>query len=396
MIAEENYGLRISLETLLENFLVQRKYDTDIFREIINHEKTIRKYLMTNFGYQLKLDSEVAKLEKIPYFCRDWMGIQTFKDELDYVFLMALFAFLETKTFEDGFLLSNLSEDIKKFLLNIYEIDWKERYQRESLARALMYAQEAELIKVRDGDLTDFEKSEEGEVLYESTPLIRYQFRNFSKRIEDFQDTSDMLLDGLDGENKRHTLFRKLYFEPVVLFSELTNEEMDYLNDKYNYEDLKEQIEGYTFYELERLYEGIMLVHPERKMTLHQHPSRKHESYIVAQIAYMLSHQIQNMKEKPFGLIELKNSEFEQLLQDTKVHFQLGWSSKMREMTLTKFKQMIVNYMVGWKLATYDEDTMYITIYPSFIRSIGEYEADLRDYIDSENIRRKTLNGSRA
>jgi uncharacterized protein (TIGR02678 family) len=395
MITEENHGMRMSIEALLENFLIQRKHDTELFREIISHEKTIRKYLMTNFGYQLKLDSEVAKVEKIPYFSRDWMGIQHFKDELDFIFLMAVFASLETKTFEDGFLLSNLIEDIKKFLLDIYEIDWKVRHQRESLARALLYAQEVELIKVRDGDLTDFEKSEEGEVLYESTPLIRYQFRNFSKRIEDFQGAIDMLLDDLDIENPRHTLFRKLYFEPVVFFHELTNEELEYLNDIYNYDELKEQIEGYTFYELERMYQGIMLVHPERKLNLHQHPSRKHESYIVAQVAYMLVNQLKNMDEKPFNLLELKNSDFEQLLQDTRNHFQLGWSSKMRETTFAKFKQIVVNYMVGWKLATYDDYTMYITIYPSFIRTIGEYEAELRDYIDSENMRRKTQNGNR-
>ncbi len=390
MTTEENNGLRVGIEALLENLLVQRKGDSELFREILNNEKIIRKCMMTNFGYQLKLDSEVAKVEKIPYFSREWMGIEHFKDELDYVFLMAVFASLETKTFDDGFLLSNLIDDIRKFLLDIFEVDWKVCHQRESLARALLYAQEVELITVRDGAISDFERSEEGEVLYESTPLIRYLFRNFSIRTEDFHSPREMLLDGLDVDNPRHTLFRKLYFEPVVFFDELTKEEIEYLNDSSNYADMKEQIESFTFFELERLYQCLFLVHPERKLNLHQHPSRKHESYIVAQVAYTLVSQIKNMEEKPFDLIVLKNSEFEHLLQETKNNFQLGWSSKMRETTFTKFKQIVLDYLTSWKLATYDKDTMQITIYPPFIRTIGEYEPELRDYIDTEKLRRKT------
>ena len=395
MIPEENQGLRLSIEALLENFLVQRKDDPELFREILNHEITIRKFMMTNLGYQLKLDSEVVKLDKVPYFSREWMGIQHFKNELDYVFLMALFASLESKTFDDGFLLSNIIEDVKKFLMDIFEVDWKERHQRESLARALTFAQEVELIKIRDGELASFEKSEQGEVLYESTPLIRYQFRNFSKRMSDFQSTEEMLHDGLDVENPRHTLFRKLYFEPVVFFDELSKEEIDYIQDKSSYQELKDQIESFTFFKLERMYQCLFLGHPERKQNLQQHPSRKHESYIVAQVAYLLVGQLRNMKEKPFGLWEMKNSEFEELLQETRDNFQLGWSSKMRDMTFGKFKQMVLDYMTSWKLATYDEDTLRVTIYPSFIRVIGEYEPELRDYINTENLRRKS-NGSRA
>lgn len=394
MMSEENKGLQLGIEALLENFLVQRKDNPEVFREILSSEKMIRKYMVTNFGYQLKLDSETAKLEKIPFFSRDWMGIQSFKNELDYVFLMALFSILETKSFEDGFLLSSIIEDVKIFLLGkdeenlIYEVDWKVKHQRESFSRALLRAQETGLIKLLDGELSSFEKSEEGEVLYQSTSLIRYQFRNFSKKIDSFETTEEMLLDGLDKENVRHSLFRKLYFESVLFFDELSEEEMQYLNDKYNYEDVKQQIELYTFFRLERMYNCICLVQDVRRLNLQQHPSRKHESYIVSQIAYRIVGLLR--EEKPFGLLVLENSRFEDLLKDVIQHFSLGWSSSMRDKTpFSKFKQIILDYMTSWKLASYDDATMKITIYPSMIRTVGEYDADLRDYIDTENIRGK-------
>lgn len=395
MMNENKFGLKSAIEALLENFIVQRKDDPDLFREILRNEKIIRKYMINNFGYQIKLESEIAKVEKIPYFGREWMGVQNFKDELDYVFLMALYASLETKTFEDGLLLSSLIDEIKKFLIEIHDVDWKIRYQRESLARALMYAQATGFIRVRDGELSDFEKSEEGEVLYESTSLIRYQFRNLSKRMDDFKTTEEMRFDGLNMENARHTFFRKLYFESVLFFNELSDAELELLNDETNYIDIKTQIEEFTFFRLERMYQCIYLTYSERKLNLQQHPSRKHDSYIVSQVAYMFVQKLINMEEKPFNLVVLRNSEFEELLRETKEYFYLGWSKKMRETTFAKYKKMVLHYMLSWKLADYDDDIMQVTIYPSFIRTIGEYEPELRDFINSEIIKNKNMVGSR-
>lgn len=91
-----------AVELLMENFILQRKNNPEVFRELIRNEKAIRKFMIKNFGYQLKLDSETAKLEKKPYFARSWMGIENFSNELDYVFLMATLASLEKRIFRNG------------------------------------------------------------------------------------------------------------------------------------------------------------------------------------------------------------------------------------------------------------------------------------------------------
>ncbi|WP_339254327.1 TIGR02678 family protein [Sporosarcina sp. FSL W8-0480] len=375
-------GLVVAIEALLENFLVERSKSIDAFREIRHHEKTIRKFMSFNFGYQLKMDSETIKLEKVPFVARTWMGVESFKDEHDYMFLMAILAILESKSADEGFLLSEIIEETKNFLVDIYEVEWKSLYNRQSFIRALTYAADMRLITVLDGDITDFEKSEEGEVLYRTTSLIRYVFRNVSKPISEFIGVEELLHDGLDMDNPLHTFFRKLYFESVVHFYELTEGEKKYLADEEHYEEIKSAVEHYTNFKLERSYYCYYLINRERKRGLEQHPSFKNESYIVTQVAKVLTERLELMDEKPMGLWLLKNHEFESILKETIDVFSVAWSRKMRETSFAKLKEMVIRYVTDWKLATYDETTMEITIYPPFIRTIGDYDEDLRQYIE--------------
>lgn len=387
MIKEIDEGLKIGIEALLENYLIQRKDAPKTFRGIINHEKSIRLFMGKNFGYQLKLDSETAKLEKIPYYSKAWMGVSDFKNEVDYVFLMALLAILETKSSDDGFLLSAVIEEVKLFLLDIYEVDWKIKHQRDSFSRVLMYAESMKLLHVLDGKVDDFKSSEDGEVLYHATSVIRYMFRNLSKPVSSFNNIDEFLKDGLDKENVHHALCRKLYFEPVVFFSELSPDEIDYIEDNVKFEELRTNIEQYTSFFVERSFQCLYLVRYTRTDKLIQHPSTKHDAQIICHVASVLSKKIENMEEKPMGLLVLKNSEFEEVLKKTQKEYSLGWSQKMRDYSFHKFREMVIKYAVEWKLAKYDDITMQITIYPAFLRTIGEYELDLREYIDEINFK---------
>lgn len=385
----ENDSLLRGIEALIDNFIVRRDAGPEIFRGIVNNQKFIRKYMMENFGYRLRVDTEIAKLEKIPYYKREWLAIDVFKDELDYALYMALLANLEKKSSDDGFLLSVLIEDVRNFMTDIFEIDWKLRHQRESFARVLLYAQGIGIIRHLDGDIENFRKFENAEVLYRTTNLVKYQFRNLTKPVDSFVSEEELLHDGFDKDNPKHNLFRKLLFEPVVFFNELTEEENDYL--MRNYQHVKMQISQYTPYSIERMFQCVYLVRKEKKNSGCQYPnSRRNISNMVAQVAYTLQQELKNRVEKPMGLLILKNSEFEELLTKVKENFSAAWSTDYRERTtFNGLKYSILKYMLEWKFAEYDEDSMILTIYPVFIRTVGEYDADLRDYIDQENVKRR-------
>ncbi|OIJ16516.1 TIGR02678 family protein [Anaerobacillus alkalidiazotrophicus] len=376
-----NEGLQLAIEALMENFIVERLNDTEVFRQILNNEKTIRRFVTENFGYQLKLDSDQAKLEKIPYFAREWMGIKEFKDELDYMFLMSILAYLEKKQPEDGFLLSDIIEEVKQFLSDVQSVDWKKRQDRKSFVTAMQFATEINLIYVRDGEIESFEESEKGEVLYFTTSVIRYMFRNFSKRIELLESVEEFLEDGLDIANPHHTLMRKIYFEPVVFFNELTKAERDYLAIHKNFEHFKTILEMYTGFELERSLECFYLVKKERKRYLQQHPHYTNESYIVTQVAKELASRLSVMEEKPLELWVLSDREFEHVLLETKRKNELAWSNGIRQASFSSYKEMVIKYVTEWKLAEYNKVTWDISIYPAFIRTLGEYNEEVKEYI---------------
>jgi uncharacterized protein (TIGR02678 family) len=380
-----NEGLQAAVEVLMENFIVERRSDTDTFREILNNEKTIRRFVTENFGYQLKIDSDQAKLEKVPYYAREWMGIKEFRDEIDYMFLMSILAFLEKKQPEEGFLLSDIIEETKQFLYNIQSVDWKKRQDRKSFVNAIQYATNLNLVYIRDGEIESFEESEDGEVLYFTTSLIRYMFRNFSKPIEQIESIEAFLMDGLDTGNPHHTLMRKLYFEPVVFFNELSEQEREFIARQRNYEIIKKAIEVYTGFELERSLKCIYLIKKERKRHLKQHPHFNNESYIVTQVAKELSDRLSVMQEKPLELWVLSDQEFEDVLQKTKRKNELAWPNTLRQWSFMEYKHMVIQYAREWKLAEYNDITWEITIYPTFIRSIGEYNEELKYYIAMES-----------
>lgn len=379
-----NEELQSAIEALMENFMVERRSATEVFRQILNNEKTIRRFVTENFGYQLKLDSDQAKLEKIPYFAREWMGIKEFKDELDYMFFMSILAYLEKKQPEEGFLLSDIIEEVKQFLSEIQFVDWKKRQDRKSFVTAMQYATGLELVYARDGEIESFEESEEGEVLYFTTSVIRYMFRNFSKPIEQLESVEEFLGDGLDTANPHHTLMRKIYFEPVVFFNELNKVERDYLTIQENYEHIKTTIEVYTGFELERSLECIYLVKKERKRHLHQHPHYTNESYVVTQVAKELAVRLSAMEAKPLELWVLSDQEFEDVLRETKRKNELAWSNGLRQASYGHYKEMVIQYVTEWKLAEYNEVTWDITIYPAFMRTLGDYSEEIKEYISNK------------
>ncbi|MBW7474311.1 TIGR02678 family protein [Paenibacillus oenotherae] len=380
-----NEGLQAAVEVLMEDFIVERRSDTDTFREILNNEKTIRRFVTENFGYQLKIDSDQAKLEKVPYYAREWMGIKEFRDEIDYMFLMSILAFLEKKQPEEGFLLSDIIEETKQFLYNIQLVDWKKRQDRKSFVNAIQYVTNLNLVYIRDGEIESFEESEDGEVLYFTTSLIRYMFRNFSKPIEQIESIEAFLMDGLDTGNPHHTLMRKLYFEPVVFFNELSEQEREFIARQRNYEIIKKAIEVHTGFELERSLKCIYLIKKERKRHLKQHPHYNNESYIVTQVAKELSDRLSVMQEKPLELWVLSDQEFEDVLQKAKRKNELAWPNTLRQWSFIEYKHMVIQYAREWKLAEYNDITWEITIYPTFIRTIGEYHEELKNYIAMES-----------
>ena len=69
-----------------------------------------RDFLTEKLGYQAIITPNLIKLEKIPAYAQNWMGIQDFSDRLEYIFLCMILMFLEDRDAGEQFVLSMLTE----------------------------------------------------------------------------------------------------------------------------------------------------------------------------------------------------------------------------------------------------------------------------------------------
>lgn len=375
---EEQESLQRGIEALLENRFVVRG-ESPVFSNIRKNEKEIRKFLQNFFGYRLKLDNQVANVYKVPAVPRDWMGVSSFNAETNYMFLMAIYAFLEKKSNEDRFLLSELVDETKAFLYDIYEVEWKSIHNRRSLWKALQFAIKNDVVHLLEGTQADSiakdseEITETEDVLFVVRPMIRYMFRSFTKPIREFDENEELLTDDVDVQNVTHALMRKLYFEPVLFEDELTDEERNKLSDKRFFQQLQNGIQHYTPFHLERTPGSIYLVKEERTRGMWQHPNDKSPSIVMSHFSTIVKERILDMDEKPFGEWVVENYELDSMVNETYERFAKGWAKEFRQMSKGDIKQFLIAYASEWKLAFYDARTLQFTIYPTIIRTTGNY-----------------------
>lgn len=343
---------------------------------------------MNRFRFHLSVNAYFAKLEKVPIKPELWMGIPEFKYPLDYSLFCCLLAFLEEKASDDLFLLSTICDYVKDYYPGEIKISWELINHRRSFVRVLMFAEEQGMLKVLDGDVEDFSHDGNSEVLYCSTSFSRYFARYFTKSLKEFNDIEGLLADGweeeFDGkESKRvQKLYRKLFFSPVVHNSELTLGEREYL--RQNRTQISNDIENYTDYQLELYKNEVMLISTERKIRLTLYPQTKAISDVALHFSALIRQKIIEKNIEPDKQLELSRLEFEKWVAECKALYCPGWFSGYREKALPDLKNELLEYLILWKLAGYDEETETIFLYPPIARVIGKYPNDFIKKADEE------------
>ena len=136
-ILKESKGIRL----LLENFWLTRDENREEYYEIKDNRLKIERFFSEKAGWKLIFNNRLVKLEKIPAKVESFMGIEEFKDTMDYCILCSLLMILEDKEDGEQFLLSSLTDRIKIYIKEYIEIDWLNYSHRQSLVRAFKYAE---------------------------------------------------------------------------------------------------------------------------------------------------------------------------------------------------------------------------------------------------------------
>ncbi|MFA5536756.1 MAG: TIGR02678 family protein [Bacillota bacterium] len=370
------------IQYVLENFWVLREKQPELYQQIRSRESIIKGFFLDKMGLNLIVHRQFIKLEKFPVEPKPWMGMEGFLTTRDYVVFASFMAFLEGKSVDEQFLLSDLCEELKTIYPSHQELDWTHYEHRKSLVRVLQVAGELDLVKTVDGDISDFGFFESSEVLYEVPLVSRYFLRSFPKDLTGFNTINDFLeIDDLTsgeqiGVKRRQRVYRQLFLTPVAYSKGSNDPDFLYLRNFRN--RIREDVEKYTDFRFELFRNTALLTVAEKRMLHTLFPDNRAISDIVLQFAKVVREE-QAREDIPLqydGSLCVTPVDFALWVDQCAKLYSSGWSKQYREATPKELVDDLLATLVDWQMAEVDEHTGVIALQPLLARTIGSYSAD--------------------
>lgn len=370
--------VREALVLLLENYWIVREEAPEQYNLIRRHETQLRNYFLEKCGWRLMATPQFYKLEKIPAQPAPWMGIQEFGHSRDYALLCCILAFLEEKSVNEQFLLSDLCES----LLALYpheadeRLNWESYEHRRSLVRALKFAVERGLVRLVDGDSEQFALRAESEALYEVTVLARYFLRSYPKDLYQYRSLAELqsaeLFDdeATTGRGRRARVYRQLLLAAAYNATDARPEDFLYLRNMHR--RLRDELESYTGLQFELYKDCALLTSPERTNWCKQiFP------FYQSGIHMVMLHLASFCRDRwPAGdgwQQSLSPVAFERLVGECRERYGAGWTKEYRTANLSRLAAEVLAELEGWNMAAYDPETGFITLRPALARLAGRY-----------------------
>ena len=369
------------LEVLLSKRWILKNRDKELYYQLKDEIGKTRDFLTEKLGYQAIITPNLIKLEKIPAYAQNWMGIQEFSDHLEYIFLCMILMFLEERDSGEQFVLSMLTEYIQG---NIKEeqIDWTIYNYRRHLVKVMKYCVKIGILEIDDGSEDNFMKSDEGEVLYQNTGTSRYFMKNFSRDISDYQKQEDFLKEEWIGMNedrgiiRRQRVYRSLLMSPGIYLNDDTEEDFAYVRHYRGM--IQEELDRFFDCELQVHKTSAFLVMGEDSNLGKSFPEENTLSDIVLLWCGLFRQKINDGDiEVPVGEdIVISTQQFVAISEECKRRYGNGWIKTYREMTMGEFCNKLKEYMIIMEMIKeiYDQ----IMIYPIVGKVEGCYPKDFK------------------
>lgn len=369
------------LEVLLSKRWILKNRDKELYYQLKDEIGKSRDFLTEKLGYQAIVTPNLIKLEKIPAYAQNWMGIQEFSDHLEYIFLCMILMFLEERDSGEQFVLSMLTEYIQG---NIKEeqIDWTIYNYRRHLVKVMKYCVKVGILEIDDGSEDNFMKSDEGEVLYQNTGASRYFMKNFSRDISDYQKQEDFLKEEWIGMNedrgiiRRQRVYRSLLMSQGIYLNDDTEEDFAYVRHYRGM--IQEELDRFFDCELQVHKTSAFLVMGEDSNLGKSFPEENTLSDIVLLWCGLFRQKINDGDiEVPVGEdIVISTQQFVAISEECKRRYGNGWIKTYREMTMGEFCNKLKEYMIIMEMIKeiYDQ----IMIYPIVGKVEGCYPKDFK------------------
>ena len=369
------------LEILLSKRWILKDREKELYYQLKDEIGKSRDFLTEKLGYQAIIIPNLIKLEKIPAYAQNWMGIQDFSDHLEYIFLCMILMFLEDRDAREQFVLSMLTEYIQA---NIKEeqIDWTIYSYRRHLVKVMKYCVKIGILEIDDGSEDSFIKSDEGEVLYQNTGASRYFMKNFSRDISDYQSQEDFLKEEWIGMNedrgiiRRQRVYRSLLMSPGIYLNDDTEEDFAYVRHYRGM--IEEELNRFFDCELQVHKTSAFLIMGEDSNLGRSFPEGNTLSDIVLLWCNLFRQKIADGSiEVPAGEdIVISRQQFLTISEECKRQYGSGWIKTYREMTMGEFCKKLKEYMIFMEMIMEKYDQ--IIVYPIVGKVAGCYPKDFK------------------
>lgn len=369
------------LEILLSKRWILKDREKELYYQLKDEIGKSRDFLTEKLGYQAIITPNLIKLEKIPAYAQNWMGIQDFLDHLEYIFLCMILMFLEDRDAREQFVLSMLTEYIQA---NIKEeqIDWTIYSYRRHLVKVMKYCVKIGILEIDDGSEDSFIKSDEGEVLYQNTGASRYFMKNFSRDISDYQSQEDFLKEEWIGMNedrgiiRRQRVYRSLLMSPGIYLNDDTEEDFAYVRHYRGM--IEEELNRFFDCELQVHKTSAFLIMGEDSNLGRSFPEENTLSDIVLLWCNLFRQKIADGSvEVPAGEdIVILMQQFLMISEECKRQYGSGWIKTYREMTMGEFCKKLKEYMIFMEMIMEKYDQ--IIVYPIVGKVAGCYPKDFK------------------
>lgn len=367
----------LGMDLLFNHYWILRSEQPEWYQLVREREKVLRRYINEKFGLRLIVHQHFIKLEKIPVEPERWMGIQEFQESMDYAVFCCALSFLEGKSVDEQFLLSELSQEIQADFPGELPLDWTLYTHRKSLIRAIKVLIDFQLIRTIDGDISRYDHNEEQEVLYEATVYSRYFMRTYPDDFTSYRYWEELLNEDwkLNQEDERRKrVYRKLFFSPGLHRIDMQDPDFIYIRNFRN--RLSEDIESHSGYKLHVYKNTVFLSTDESRQYQNLYPDAKASTDLILQFSKHLHDYPEKYIPKENGEIVLTEGEMDAMILELRSQFERGWSKYFREKGNSAIRNEILEAMKDWMMAEVEKDSSLIKIKPLLGVLAGAFPAD--------------------
>ena len=353
------------MQLLLNNFWILKEDDLDNYYKIKRNQHLLRDYINKTLGSRLIIHDRFIKLEKIPAQALESIGLPNFILQTDYIYLCLILLFLEDKTRETYFMLSDLIDYVKNtaVALELNNVpNWTLTKERKSLKRAVNFLEKIKVIKLKDASKDDFSDNENAEALYISTGLSNYVMRLFNNEIFDIKQEEDFIKDEWTYQNdekgdiRKYKIYRNLIYTPCIYMNDISKSEIDYLKQLRHH--ISNELSNLN-YELELTKNMALVFENENALTKDSFPNNKRISAIVLIVLTKLYELIKENKIilNEYEIGKISYEDLYNIIIGIKNKYNIYLSKTLKDLTDSAFFENILDI-----LETY-----------TFIRNVDNY-----------------------